>query len=42
MLYLIKLFIPEYQFVYPDPKGSELIVSAPFWAGVFRDNQFAD
>ena len=32
----------EYQFVYPDPKGSELIVSAPFRAGVIRENQFAN
>jgi len=32
----------EYQFVYPDPKGSELIVPAPFRVGVFRENQFAD
>ena len=32
----------EYQFVYPGPKGSELIVPAPFRAGVNRDNQFAD
>jgi hypothetical protein len=29
------------KFVYPDPKGSELIVPAPFRAGVNRDNQFA-
>jgi len=28
----------EYQFVYPDPKGSELIVPAPFRVGVFREN----
>lgn len=32
--------IPEYQFVYPDPKGSELIVSAPFRDGVLRENLF--
>lgn len=31
----------EYQFVYPSPKGSELIVSAPLGVGVVRDNQFA-
>ena len=36
------MFCSEYQFVYPAPKGSELIISAPFRGGVFRDNQFAD
>ncbi len=30
------------QFVYPNPKGSELIVTAPFRDGVFSDNQFAE
>lgn len=28
------------QFVYPIPKGSELIIAAPFKAGKFRNNQF--
>jgi hypothetical protein len=32
--YQFFILYPEYQFVYPDPKGSELIVSAPFRAGV--------
>jgi len=34
-------FYSEYQFVYPDPEGSELIVTAPFRVGVNRENQFA-
>ncbi len=29
------------KFVYPVPKGSELIILAPFRAGVIRDNKFA-
>ena len=36
------MFRFENQFVYPDPKGSELIVPAPFRAGVIRENQFAE
>ena len=36
------MFHFENQFVYPDPKGSELIVPAPFRAGVNRENQFAE
>ena len=45
---LITKFYPEYpqltigqKFDYPGPKGSELIVPAPFRAGVNGDNQFA-
>ena len=45
---LITKFYPEYpqltigqKFDYPGPKGSELIVPAPFRGGVNRDNQFA-
>jgi hypothetical protein len=30
------------QFVYPNSKRSELIVLAPFRAGVIKDNQFTD
>jgi len=51
MISLISCWLPEfiskenvcfeYQFVYPTPKGSELIVTAPFRDWVFRDNQFA-
>jgi len=37
---VIVIFVPDY-FVYPCPKGSELIVPAPFRVGVNRDNQFA-
>ncbi len=29
------------QFVYPVPKGSELIILAPFRARLIRDNKFA-
>ena len=36
----LKLF-SDNQFVYPDPKGSELIFRAPFRDGVFTENQFA-
>ncbi len=36
------MFHLENQFVYPDPKGSELIVPAPFRVGVNRENQFAE
>jgi len=38
----ILIVLSEYQFVYPDPKGSELIVpaSANWRIGVNRDNQF--
>jgi hypothetical protein len=42
MLYLFVILFSENQFVHPNPKGSELIFSAPFRAGVFRKNQFAD
>lgn len=40
-MYLIKLLHPEYQFVNPSPKGSELINSASGnrRTGVFRENQ---
>jgi len=38
-MYLIKLLYAEYQFVHPSPKGSELIISAPLRAGVFRENK---
>ena len=38
--YMLKL-LTEYQFVYPTPKGSELIIPAPFRDGVVRDNEFA-
>lgn len=34
-------FTSEYQFVYPIPEGSELIVAALFRDGVIRENQFA-
>jgi hypothetical protein len=40
MFYLKEIVSFKYQFVNPSPKGSELIISAPFRAGVFRDNQF--
>ncbi len=33
---------PKYQFVYPSPKGSELIVPASLRAGVNEENKFAD
>ena len=36
------ILYPEYQFVYPIPKGNELIFSAPFRDGVFRENQFVE
>jgi len=36
--YIVNFSI-ENQFVHPSPKGSELIISAPFRAGVFRENQ---
>ena len=39
MYLIIKLLYAEYQFVHPSPKGNELIISAPFRAGVFRENQ---
>ena len=39
--YLKMIFSSEYQFFYPVPKESELIASAPFRGGVFRDNRFA-
>ena len=49
MLFLKELLCSGLQFVYPDPKaclagrqGCELIIPAPFRAGVFRDNQFVD
>jgi len=35
----MKKFYSEYQFVYPSPKESELIGTAPFRAGVFSANQ---
>ena len=38
-MYLIKLLYAEFQFVHPNPKEDELIISAPFRAGVFSDNQ---
>ncbi len=41
-MYLKLNVFPEYQFVYPAPKGGELIVPAPFRAGVNRGNRFAD
>lgn len=34
--------LSEFQFVYPDPKESELNFSAPLRVGVFRKIQFAD
>jgi hypothetical protein len=34
--------LPELQFVYPVPKGSELIFPAPFRVGVNREKQLAD
>jgi len=36
------MFYLENQFVYPDSKGSELIVPAPFRDGVIRENQFGE
>ena len=42
MLYQFLILFTENQFVHPDPKGSELIFSAPFRDGVIRKNQFAD
>jgi hypothetical protein len=33
--------IPQNQFVYPNPKGSELILPAPFRVGVNREKKFA-
>jgi hypothetical protein len=36
------MIFPEYQFVCPDPQGSELIFPAPFKVGVIMGNRFAD
>ena len=41
MRYRILILSSNNQFVYPDPKGSELIFRAPFRDGVFTENQFA-
>lgn len=36
-----KVLLVKNQFINPNPKGSELILAAPFRVGVNRDNQFA-
>ena len=41
MKYRILILSSNNQFVYPSPKGSELIFRAPFRDGVFTENQFA-
>ena len=42
MKYRILILNSNNQFVYPDPKGSKLILPAPFRVGVIRENQFTD
>jgi hypothetical protein len=41
MLNQFLIIFRDNQFVHPDPKGSELIIPAPFRVGVIRNNQFA-